>query len=230
MVREGEIFYWVGYKTGQGQHLWNTKLYSSGNLVGWKFENNILRKEDEFAILGWAGRPGLVYNNATGKYVMIFAASSRNWCRHKVGFASCDNINGKYQFERYQYPEENRSTGDQSVYQEGDDTYLVTVLDHPDQKPRNHSLAIFKLASDFLSIESKIFECFENGGREAPHIIKVDSTYYWFTSGLLGWNSTATMYATANSLSGPWAGLRHMEIDGAIGESIITGKPVKVER
>lgn len=27
-----------------------------------------------------------------------------------------------------------------------------------------------------------------------------------------------------------WAGLRHMEIDGAIGESIITGKPVKVER
>ena len=27
-----------------------------------------------------------------------------------------------------------------------------------------------------------------------------------------------------------WAGLRHMEIDGAIGDSIITGKPVKVER
>ena len=27
-----------------------------------------------------------------------------------------------------------------------------------------------------------------------------------------------------------WAGLRHVEIDGAIGESILTGKPVKVER
>ena len=27
-----------------------------------------------------------------------------------------------------------------------------------------------------------------------------------------------------------WAGLRHMEIDGAIGESIVTGKPVQVER
>lgn len=27
-----------------------------------------------------------------------------------------------------------------------------------------------------------------------------------------------------------WAGLRHIEIDGAIGESIITGRPVKVER
>jgi predicted dehydrogenase len=27
-----------------------------------------------------------------------------------------------------------------------------------------------------------------------------------------------------------WAGLRHVEIDGAIGESIRTGRPVKVER
>ena len=56
---------------------------------------------------------------------------------------------------------------------EGDDAYLVTVLDHPDQKPLNYSLAIFKLSSDFLSIESKVFEGFENGGREVPHIIKV---------------------------------------------------------
>ncbi len=213
VIREGDIFYWIGYETRPGQHLWNIKLYSSSNLVDWKFENNILRKEGKFAILGWAGRPGLLYNYSTERYVAIFEADSRDWHRHKVGFASCDTINGRYQFERYQYPEENRSTGDQSVYQEGDDAYLVTVLDHPDQRTLNYSLAIFKLSSDFLSIGSKVFEGFENGGREAPHIIKVDNTYYWFTSGLMGWNSTATMYATANSLGGPWSELKRLATD-----------------
>jgi len=213
MIREGSTFYWVGYETRPGQSFWNTKLYSSNNLVDWRFENNILRKEAEFAVLGWAGRPGLVYNHATKRYVVIFEASSRDWYRHKVGFASCSTINVRYQFERYQYPEENRSTGDQSVYQEGDDAYLVTVLDHPDQMPHNYSLAIFKLSWDFLSVESKVFEGFENGGREAPHIIKMGDIYYWFTSGLMGWNSTATMYTTANSLSGPWLELKPLATD-----------------
>ncbi len=213
MIEENGTFYWVGYETRPGQHMWNTKLYSSSNLVDWKFENNILSKDREFAILGWAGRPAFVYNRATRRYVVIFEAGSRDWYRHKVGFASCDVIDGRYQFERYEYPEENRSTGDQSVYQEGDDAYLVTVLDHPDQKPLNYSLAIFKLSSDFLSIESKVFEGFENGGREAPHIIKVDDIYYWFASGLRGWNSTATMYATAKSLEGPWSELKHLATD-----------------
>ena len=63
---------------------------------------------------------------------------------------------------------------------------------------------------DFLSIESKVFEGYENGRREAPHIVKVAGIYYWFTSGLMGWNSTATMYATANSLGGPWSELKRL--------------------
>ena len=88
MIREGDIFYWVGYETRPGQSLWNTKLYSSRNLIDWKFESNILTKEGKFAILGWAGRPGILYNPATQRYVAIFEASSRNWHRHKVGFAS----------------------------------------------------------------------------------------------------------------------------------------------
>ena len=210
MIRKGNTFYWVGYETRPELHLWNTRLYSSNNLVDWKFENNILRRKGKFAILVWAGRPGILYNSATQRYVVIFEAGSKDWYRHKVGFASCDTINGVYEFERYQYPEENRTTGDQSVYQEGDNAYLITVLDHLDQESRNYSLAIFRLSSDFLSIESKVFEGFENDRREAPHIIKVGDIYYWFTSGLMWWDSTATMYSTARSLDGPWSSLKRL--------------------
>jgi hypothetical protein len=222
MIREGDTFYWVGYETKPRTGFRNIKLYSSANLVDWKLENNILRNEGPLSILGWAGRPGVLHNRITKKYVVIFEADSRQWERHKVGFACCDAIGGDYEFIRYVYPEGNRSTGDQSVYQEQDDGYLICTLDKLIEGKRylNQSLAIFKLTPDYLDIEKKVYEGFDNvngdraiyprhhTSREASHIVKVNGVYYWFSSGLKGWNSTETMYATASSLAGPWSDLR----------------------
>jgi hypothetical protein len=221
MMREGDRFYWVGYETRPRTGFRNIKLYSSTNLVDWKFENNILRNEGPLSILGWAGRPGLLFNRTAKEYVVIFEADSRQWERHKVGFACCDAVAGNYKFVRYVYPEGDRSTGDQSVYQEQDEAYLVCTLDKLIEGKRylNQSLAIFKLTPDYLDIEKKVYEGFDNvngdtsiyprhqTSREASHIIKVDGLYYWFSSGLQGWNSSKTMYATASSLAGPWSDL-----------------------
>ncbi len=221
MIREEDTFYWVGYETKPRMGFRNIKLYSSTNLSDWKFENDIIKREGPYSILGWAGRPGLLRNKATKRYVLIFEADSRQWERHKVGFACCDIINGSYKFVCYVYPESDISTGDQSVYQEGDDGYLVCTLDRIINGKRylNQSLAIFKLTPNYLGIESKVYEGFDNvngdpsvyphhhTSREASHIIKVCETYYWFSSGLQGWNSTETKYATAKSLSGPWSNL-----------------------
>lgn len=221
MIREGDTFYWVGYETVP-RRAWNIKLYSSRNLTDWRFENDIIQKQGPFSILGWAGRPALLHNRKTGKYVVIFEADSARWKRHKVGFAVCDTIAGKYELGGYHPPEGNRSTGDQSVYQEGDDAYLVCTMDKDigDTKYLNQSLAIFRLTPDYLGTDKKIFEGFDNvngrpsanprhqTSREASHIIKVGGLYYWFSSGLQGWNSTETKYATATSLDGPWSGLK----------------------
>jgi hypothetical protein len=38
--------------------------------------------------------------------------------------------------------------------------------------------------------------------------VKVGDVYYWLSSALVGWNSSATMYATAKDLAGPWSGLK----------------------
>jgi len=215
---------------------WNTKLYSSANLADWKFENNILKREGPFSILGWAGRPGLLHNRASGQYVLIFEADSRQWERHKVGFACSNTVNGSYKFARYEYPEGDRSTGDQSVYQEGDDGYLVCTLDKIINGKRylNQSLAIFKLTDDYLGVEAKVYEGFDNvngnpsvnprnqTSREASHIIKVNGMYYWFSSGLQGWNSTETKYATAKSLSGPWSELEVLATEPVSSDSYNT--------
>jgi hypothetical protein len=225
MVREGDRFYWVGYETRPRTGFRSIKLYSSANLADWKFENDIL-----------SGRPGLLHNRSTKKYVLIIEADSRQWERHKVGFAKCDTINGDYRFVRYVYPEGNRSTGDQSAYQEGKDGYLVCTLDKLIDGKRylNQSLAIFKLTPDFLDIDRKVYEGFDNvngdksvyprhhTGREASHIIKVNGLYYWFSSGLEGWNSTRTKYATSTSLSGPWSKLKVLRTDPLSSDSFNT--------
>ena len=86
--------------------------YSSRNLADWKFENTVIRMKGKFADMGWAGRPALLHCKATGKYIIVFEADSpRQWKRHKVGFAVCDRIDGKYEWADARSPEGARSTG-----------------------------------------------------------------------------------------------------------------------
>ena len=237
IVREGEVFYWVGYDTGPGRWPWRINLYSSRNLTDWKLENTVIRMEGAFARMGWAGRPALLHCPATGKYVIVFEADSPSqWQRHKVGLAVCDRIDGHYELADTLYPEGTRSTGDQSVYQDGDKAYLLATMDKDigGKKYLNQSLAIFELSKDFLRIKRKVFEGFDNvngntnkipqdhSSREASHIIKVGGVYYWFSSGLVGWNSSATVYATAKDLAGPWSELKLLRTEPASKDSFNT--------
>ncbi|MCY2951187.1 MAG: family 43 glycosylhydrolase [Planctomycetota bacterium] len=237
MIREGNLFYWVGYETGPGHWPWKINLYSSRNLADWKFENTVIRMEGKFADMGWAGRPALLHCKATGKYIIVFEADSpRQWKRHKVGFAVCDRIDGKYEWGNAQSPEGTRSTGDQSVYQEGDKAYLLATMDKDigDRKYLNQSLAIFELSKDFLRVERRVFEGFDNvngntkvvprdhSSREASHIVKNGDVYYWLSSGLVGWNSSSTMYSTARNLAGPWSDLRFLRTDPSSEDSYNT--------
>jgi hypothetical protein len=220
-------FHWIGYDTGP-QRPWKINLYTSDNLVDWQFRSTLLRQQGDFAQFGWAGRPALLRHPGSGHFVIIFEADSpRQWPRHKVGFAVSQSLDGPYRLAHVQWADGTRSTGDQSVYQEGDQAYLLATLDRDiaGKKYMNQSLAIFELSSDFLRIEHKLFEGFDNvsgdpkrvprehSSREAPHIIRVGETYYWFSSALVGWNSSATMYATATELTGPWSELQLLHTD-----------------
>lgn len=223
ILEEDGVFHWVGYDTGPGRWPWKINLYSSKDLTVWQDRGAVIQREGGFADLGWAGRPGLLHCQATGRYVVIFEADSPGqWERHKVGFAVSDRIDGPYELARMEYPEATRSSGDQSVYQERDRAYLLATMDRDidGRKSLNQSLAIFELSADFLRIERKLFEGFDDvsgdrnrvprdhSSREASHIIKNGDTYFWFSSGLVGWNSSATMFSTAPSLEGPWSRLR----------------------
>jgi hypothetical protein len=219
MVQVADTFYWVGYETGSGRP-WRINLYSSKNLTDWKFENSVIEKKGDFAKFGWAGRPAMVHCDKTDKWVILFEASCGQWVRHKVGYAACETINGEFELNNCTYPEPNQSTGDQSVYQEGDDAYLLAVVDGElgNRAEQNAAVAIYKLTDDYLGVEKKVYQSWQSDnptfegwvgdktgtGSEAPHIFKRDGIYYMFTSRLWGWHSSPTMYSTAKSLEGPW--------------------------
>lgn len=236
IIRLGERFCWVGYDTGPGRP-WKINLYTSDNLADWRCEGTLLRQQGEFAQFGWAGRPAILHHGATGRFVIVFEADSpHQWPRHKVGFAVGEHLGGPYRLAHVQWAEQSRSTGDQSVYQEGDKAYLLATVDRDveGKKYLNQSLAIFELSSDFLRVERKVFEGFDNvsgdrtriprdhSSREASHIVRIGETYYWFSSALVGWNSSATMYATATALSGPWSELKFVRTDPASTDSFNT--------
>jgi len=227
MIRLKDTFYWVGNLIEPDMkysYFRNVRLYSSNDLAHWTFENNILSPVGPLADFRWCGRPALLRHPKTGRFICVVEAGSPRWERHKVGFTTCNTVNGDYTLVRCVYPD-GRSTGDQSVYQEGDHAYLVCTMDKDigGRKYLNQSLSIWRLTPGFLDIEEKIFEGFDDvtresdeyprdqTSREASHIIKVAGVYYWFSSGLAGWYSTATMYATARDLAGPWSELKLLE-------------------
>jgi len=56
------------------------------------------------------------------------------------------------------------------------------------------------------------------GLRGVAHLLRsrissVGACYYWFSSGLVGWNSSATRFATATNLAGPWSDLQLLRTD-----------------
>jgi len=221
MIQVGDTFYWLGYETGSGRK-WRMNLYSSKNLADWKFENSVIEKKGDFAKFGWAGRPSLVHNAKTNKWVIIFEASCGQWQRHKIGYATCDTIDGEYKLDNCAYVKPKQTTGDQSVYQQGDDAYLLAVVDGEyGNRAKYHKggIGIFKLTDDYLGVEKTVYKGWpvnniiyngwpegkKNPGSEAPHIFKRDGVYYLLTSRLWGWHSSPTMYRTAKSLEGPWS-------------------------
>ncbi|MCC7204394.1 MAG: family 43 glycosylhydrolase [Phycisphaeraceae bacterium] len=221
MIREGGTFYWVGYDTAP-RHRGEINLYASEDLAAWRFVGTIIKRTGEFGDIWWAGRPSLVRQPGTGKYVCIFEADGRGWKHHKIAYAVADRIDGEYHLANLEYPEPGRSVGDISVYQEGDRAYVMAAM-HDEIEGKiylDRSMAIFELRSDFLGVKEKLYEGFRNvdgkpdrplrqhTSREAPHIVKKDGVYYWFSSALVGWKSSETMYATATDLAGPWSELK----------------------
>ncbi|MHA6531508.1 chitobiase/beta-hexosaminidase C-terminal domain-containing protein [Paenibacillus sp. BAC0078] len=101
------IYYWVGEnKLHNGASFYAVSLYSSRDLVNWTNEGNILdqfaktAEGAEYGLLDakWE-RPKLIYNEATGKYVLYgHWETSNSYASSQIAVAVADRPEGPYTF------------------------------------------------------------------------------------------------------------------------------------
>jgi len=200
----GDTYYWVGNDLNIGENGNDIHMYSSKTLGSsdWKWEGKMV----DFEPGRYSGSCTLVRNPTTEKYMII--------CKGLDLFES-DSITGPYEDAGHIYPgtvpfHRGYVWGGMSVYQEGNDAYLVVSRfdrDDPENAPGTRHMAIYKFTPDYKGIEEEVLwtrPTEETYRREAPWLFRRGDKYYMTMSHTRGWNPSETYYWTADSLYGPW--------------------------
>lgn len=202
---------------GQGGQTTTTGvvLYSSTDLYNWTYEGVILACSDEpghelFAPMRFE-RPKIRYNEKTKRFVL--------WCHYvrypgdhgtepgtgEAGVASCDAINGKYEWHGHVRPIDDAGiVRDCTFYKDAEGTgWFVYDRDVNDER----CLHIVKLSEDYLSMTDEYRRIDTAWRREAASILQWNGWFFMFTSGLTGWKTNPAKAYRATSMFGPWEDL-----------------------
>lgn len=201
VLRIGDRYWAWGEDKTRGGTFTAVACYSSSDLAQWRLEGDALTASTgDLASDRVIERPK-VLQRPDGMYVMFLHVDSADYRDARVGFAISAQPQGPFDYRGSVRPLGNESR-DIGVFQDGADAYLLS-------EDRPNGLAIYKLANDYLSIESLVVVLATSGrihpGWESPALIRENGIYYLLASDLTGWNMNDNVYATSSSLHGPWS-------------------------
>jgi len=244
LFRDG-LFYWYGEHHAEGfYNKTGICCYSSADLVNWKNEGVVLPR-DSFPVKyraysegeavpkgcpndGVAERPKVIYNEATGKYVMWIHMDANGYTEAEAGVAVSDSPTGPFRYlksfrpVKYEYPGMDEwANKDLLKERERGNTYRDMALFVDDDKKgyviyaseTNATLYIVRLNDDYTDVEKPLVKgknwdrALSYGNREAPAPFKHKGKYYMITSGLTGWTPNPAEYHVADNMLGPWTTL-----------------------
>ena len=180
--------------------------YSSQDLYNWKNEGIVLGavRDDPASDLHPSRvveRPKVIYNAATGKYVMWLHIDTADYGLSRAGVAIADSPTGPYRYLGSFRPHGAMSR-DMTIFQDEDGTaYQMFASDG------NRTMRVSALSDDYLRHSGAPARIFANRFREAPALFKRHGRYYVITSGCTGWDPNAAECATARHVLGPWRSL-----------------------
>jgi hypothetical protein len=217
MLKAGGYYYWYGERRDSGGHFIGVSCYRSSDLVNWENRDDVLSKTSAGELNScWVERPKVMYNVATGQYVMwMHWENGVNYGQARCAVAYGSSPDGSFKYKGSFRPYANQGVTDHNiagymsrdcnVFVDTDGTgYFISSANE------NMDLHLYKLTADYLNIASLVTKLFVGSQREAPCLFKRDNYYYLVTSGCTGWSPNQAKYAYSTSLSGGWSSLHNL--------------------
>jgi len=198
-------WYMVGEDRANAFHP-DVNLYSSPDLVHWKFERKIIQNGVTTPQLGRSRmieRAKLLYNESTKKFVVWCHYESGNYAASEAACFESDSIAGIYHLVWSGRPMGIKSR-DCNVFQDTDGTtYFVSTTEE------NQHLGLFLLSEDYHETIAHT-QLLPYQRREAPVIVHVGERYFMFSSACTGWAPNQCKVCYSNSLTEGWSPLENI--------------------
>lgn len=201
----GRIFYLFGEDLSRENNPRKRYVgcYRSADLVHWAFCNKVVRLADPNHLgKNWVlERPKVFYNRPTHKYVMYAHIDGRGYSYASVAVFVCSTIAGNYRYVKSFRPLGHQSR-DIGEYTDTNGKAYLLFEDRPS------GFRIVQLSRNYLSVKKNI--CLIHQHLEGLGLVHYNGFYYVIGSHLTGWGPNADVYATAESLAGPWSKFRNI--------------------
>jgi len=202
----GSTYFMVGEDKSAGSTFTAVACYSSTDLVHWTRRTDAMSRQasGDLAAGRIVERPKVLFNRATGRYVMWMHIDNTSYNDQRAGVAVSTTPCGPYTYLGATRPLGHPSR-DLGLFKDDDDTaYMI----HEDPAA---GMRIERLAADYTSAQSTVATF---PSLESPAMAKVGGRYFLLTSHLTGWATNDNVYATATSLAGPWSGFSNFAAAG----------------
>jgi hypothetical protein len=227
VIKVGSYYYWFGENRNADNTFRYVDAYRSTDLKNWEFRNHVLTEatDPELATAN-IERPKVMYNAATGKFVMwMHKENGVDYSEARAAVAVSDTVDGNYSWRGSFRPLGQHMSRDITVFVDTDGTgYMVSAA------RENYDLHIYRLTSDYTGIAALVADPWHGGHREAPALFKRGGVYFMLTSGATGWNPNQQKYATATDLAGPWTEMANIGDATAYGSQTAYVLPVQGDR
>jgi hypothetical protein len=150
-------------------------------------------------------RPKVLYNAATGKYVMwMHFENGMNYLDARCAVASCDTPDGEFVYHGSFNPF-GQMARDCTVLTDGEEAYFAAAARD------NRDLYVYRMTEDYRSVDKIVNVLFQNQSREAPAFFKKDGRWFLLSSACTGWrpNQGAYAFAKEGTPEGRWSLLQN---------------------
>ncbi|MEU6917398.1 RICIN domain-containing protein [Streptomyces olindensis] len=223
VIKVGSYYYWFGENRNEDNSFRYVSAYRSTDLKTWEFRRHVLTQasDPELASAN-IERPKVIYNAATGKFVMwMHKELATDYTQARAAVAVSDTVDGDYDY-RGSFRPLGYMSRDITAYVDDDGTgYMISAANE------NRDLHIYRLTPDYLNVDSRVQLLWQGQLREAPAMFKRNGVYFLLTSGATGWNPNQQKYATATSITGTWSALQNVGDSTAYGSQTTFVLPVQ---